>query len=193
MDLASNKVTGKSLSNIDSAAALRLDGVELVTDNLGDLATLDFVDTGNIVVGAITAAGSNYPTGTSSHLTLHTGGSGVQPVGVSTSIVTTEGGEVEYRGGFSMRARHETDDGWYLTVEVIRTNGGTATTVYSSTSQSIAINGDGWMFWPIVINLNDTPPSGSNAYVLRISSDASSNFYQFDVHTKYSTAREFRR
>lgn len=57
VDLAGAKVTGKSLTNIDSAAASKLAGIETgATENLGALADLDTVGAAQIDSGAVTAA-----------------------------------------------------------------------------------------------------------------------------------------
>jgi len=162
----------------------------------GDLAFLDKVDTPQIEANAVTTPGYAFTAGATSLVNLHSGGSGVQPVGVQTAIVVTDGADVAVDAGFSIFARHGDDD-WTLTVELVRTNtppvgSVVATTIYSSAVKCIAINGDGWIFWPVVVRITDAAPAGSNAYVLRVSSDRTSDFVSMDIHTRYVSVREFK-
>ncbi len=154
----------------------------------------DAISTAKIAAAAVTNIGTvGDDTGSFSLPFLHSGGGGTQPETLSSSVITTTGATVEIRAGFSCFMRHGDDD-WSLTVEIVRTpTGGSPTVIYSSVSACIAINGDGWIFWPHVIYKYDTPAAGEYTYALRVSSDRTSNFVTGAAHTRYINTREFKK
>ena len=167
--------------------------------NAGDLATLDAVNTAQITANAVTKTAGSFSAATTAHTDLHSGGGGTQPQGLSNAIITATGNPINVRAGFGIDAHHGDDD-WDLLVEVIRTNtppGGTpvvATTIYSNEIRCLPIAGDGRIAAVPPIDIDDDPaPVGSNAYVLRISSDRTSAFVKFNVNSKYCRAQEFKR
>jgi hypothetical protein len=154
----------------------------------------DAISTAKIAAAAVTNVGTvGDDTGSFSLPFLHSGGGGTQPETLSSSVITTTGATVEIRAGFSCFMRHGDDD-WSLTIEIVRTpTGGSPTIIYSSVSACIAINGDGWIFWPHVIYKYDTPASGEYTYAIRVKSDRTSNFVTAAAHTRYINTREFKK
>jgi hypothetical protein len=154
----------------------------------------DAISTAKIAAAAVTNVGTvGDDTGSFSLPFLHSGGGGTQPETLSSSVITTTGATVEIRAGFSSFMRHGDDD-WSLTIEIVRTpTGGSPTIIYSSVSACIAINGDGWIFWPHVIYKYDTPAAGEYTYAIRVKSDRTSNFVTAAAHTRYINTREFKK
>ena len=162
----------------------------------GALAFKNQADTADIVTNATQRAGGSSSAFVTYHTNLHLFGS--QPQGLATAIVPTTGKPINVRAGFGIWARHGDDD-WVLTVEVVRTHtpavGDTvATTIYSNTVKCFPIAGDGRIVAVPPVDIEDTtsPAGGTNAYVLRISSDRTSAFAEFEVNSKYCRAQEFK-
>lgn len=193
VDLASAKVTGKSLANVDSAAATKLAGIEsgaqvnpadlaaldptaatalagkADTASLGDLAVLDQVNTAQVVTNAVTVSGL---ASTDAQITF---GENNTPVTVQTLVITTTGKPVSVRWGFYVRSKSTA--GFNVQVALNRstvpTGGGSAVTAGPDfgSYQAFELSGDDILHGVLANTVSDTPPAGTTTYTLSVTSN----------------------
>ena len=146
----------------------------------GDLAFLDTVsasqidtdavETAKIVANAVTKP-ARYDS--ASETDLVAAGVATGPITTRYTIfdtsITASGSEIIVNGSFFLRLQHSQDD-VVLTVVVERgsTGGGGTPDVFSAPTQSLAINGDGFISGWQVISFSDTPPAGTVTYYVRV-------------------------
>lgn len=194
VDLASAKVTGKSLANVDSVAATKLAGIEAGAqvnpanlaaldataasdlaaakagvDGLGDLAVLDQVNTAQVVTNAVTVSGL---ASTDAQITF---GENNTPVTVQTLVITTTGKPVSVRWGFYVRSKSAA--GFNVQVALNRstvpTGGGSAVNAGPDfgSYQAFELSGDDILHGVLANTVSDTPPAGTTTYTLSVTSN----------------------